>query len=48
MLIRLAFLAPDIQAAVFAGQQPQNLSLEGLRHRPIPLAWEDQRAAFCD
>jgi len=48
MLIRLAFLAPDIQAAVFAGQQPQNLSLEALRFAPIPLAWDDQRAAFCD
>jgi len=44
MLIRLAFLAPDIQAAILAGEQPGVMSLETIRYRPLPLCWDDQRA----
>jgi len=42
----LAFLAPDIQAAIIAGRQPAGLKLEHLlRDRP-PLAWADQRLEY--
>lgn len=42
-LVRLSFLAPDIQAAILSGRQPARMQLEGLRHAKIPLAWDDQR-----
>ena len=41
-LAKLAFLAPDIQAAILAGTQPQTLRLEQLMHRRLPLLWSDQ------
>ncbi|MFC4295987.1 recombinase family protein [Novosphingobium tardum] len=43
-LLRLAFLAPDIQQAILAGRQPRSLNLEQLIHRGVPLAWSAQRA----
>jgi len=42
ILIRLAFLAPDIQAAIFRGGQPDAMNLEGLRYHPLPWSWDDQ------
>jgi site-specific DNA recombinase len=42
-LMRLAFLAPDLQDAILSGAHPQHLCLEHLRHREIPLCWDDQR-----
>lgn len=45
-LVRLAFLAPDLQAAILEGRQPAHLSLEQLIERPIPISWEEQRAIF--
>jgi hypothetical protein len=45
-LVRLAFLAPDLQAAILEGRQPAHLSLEQLIERPIPIDWEEQRAIF--
>ncbi len=45
-LARLAFLAPDIQAAILEGTQPASLSLERLIKKPIPIAWSDQRKAL--
>lgn len=45
-LVRLAFLAPDLQAAILEGRQPAHLSLEQLIERPIPISWEVQRAIF--
>lgn len=45
-LARLAFLAPDIQAAILEGTQPASLSLERLIKKPIPIAWSDQRWAL--
>ncbi len=45
-LVRLAFLAPSIQAAIFHGSQPAGLNLEGLRFRTLPLAWDDQLRIF--
>ena len=40
--IRLAYLAPDITAAILAGEQPKNLSLRDFK-KEIPLAWSAQR-----
>jgi hypothetical protein len=45
-LLRLAFLAPDIQRDILAGRQPPSLTLEKLRHIEIPLCWDQQRRAF--
>ena len=40
----LAFLAPDIVEAIFAGRQPTELTAEKLKRlRFLPPAWEDQR-----
>lgn len=45
-IIRLAFLAPDIQQDILSGRQPPRLNLETLMHMPIPLAWHEQRTAL--
>jgi DNA invertase Pin-like site-specific DNA recombinase len=41
-LVRLAFLAPDLQRAILAGKQLQGLTLESLMHRPMPMLWSEQ------
>jgi hypothetical protein len=42
--IRLAFLAPDIVAAIAEGRQPPNLTAElVLKHLRLPTAWFEQR-----
>ncbi|WP_426034880.1 recombinase family protein [Brevundimonas sp. DC300-4] len=46
ILIRMAFLAPDLQGAIIAGTQPAGLTLEALRYRPLPLCWDDQHQAL--
>ena len=43
--IRLAYLAPDIVDAIFAGRQSVSVTLENLR-KPIPLSWETQRRIY--
>ncbi|MBI1391921.1 MAG: hypothetical protein GC152_04185 [Alphaproteobacteria bacterium] len=45
-ILRLAFLAPDIQRAVLDGRQPLHLNLETLKRFDIPLAWSKQRQAL--
>lgn len=45
-ILRLAFLAPDLQRDILAGRQPVRLTLEALVHRPIPLVWSEQLAAL--
>jgi site-specific DNA recombinase len=45
-LLRLAFLAPDIQQAILAGLQPRSLNLEQLIHSDLPSAWPAQRRAL--
>ena len=45
-ILRLAFLAPDIQRAIFAGRQPLDLNLEAVKKIKIPLAWSQQRKAL--
>jgi site-specific DNA recombinase len=42
-VLRLAFLAPDIQQAILTGQQPRHLNLEYLVKTEIPIGWEAQR-----
>ena len=42
-ILRLAFLAPDLQRDILAGRQPASLNLEYIMAREIPLAWSDQR-----
>jgi len=45
-LLRLAFLAPDLQRDILAGRHPPTLTLETLRHMEIPLCWSEQRKAL--
>jgi hypothetical protein len=45
-LIRLAFLAPDIQRNILQGRQPAALTLERLMFGEIPASWEEQRRQF--
>jgi site-specific DNA recombinase len=42
-LLRLAFLAPDLQADIFAGRQPATLSLEQAMTTDLALDWQQQR-----
>src|SRR5690606_1978236 len=45
-LVRLAFLAPDIQQAILEGRQPSDLTLSYLMKSEIPLLWSEQRQKF--
>ncbi|MFC4271391.1 hypothetical protein GQF03_18510 [Sneathiella chungangensis] len=45
-LVRLAFLAPDIQKIILDGRQPDHLTLALLMKENIPLLWSDQRRKF--
>ena len=42
-ILRLAFLAPDIQQAILAGRQPATLTLTALTEIELPLLWTEQR-----
>ncbi len=42
-ILRLAFLAPDIQRDIMEGRQPQALNLQQLIKMHIPLGWKEQR-----
>ena len=42
-LLKLAFLAPDIQRDILAGRQPKTLTLPSLIDADLPLAWAEQR-----
>lgn len=42
-ILRLAFLAPDIQRAILEGRQPHHLNLEALKSIKLPLRWSRQR-----
>jgi site-specific DNA recombinase len=42
-LICLAFLAPDIQDAILAGNQPPDLCLDDLMDHCLPALWSEQR-----
>ncbi|TNE94826.1 MAG: recombinase family protein [Rhodobacteraceae bacterium] len=45
-LIRLAFLAPKIQAAILSGKQPAGMTLSKLISSEIPLSWDEQIRRF--
>ena len=45
-LVRLAFLAPEIQRAIVDGRQSAGLTLAQLLKGPIPLDWSQQAARF--
>ena len=45
-LVRLAFLAPDIQRTILEGRQPDHLTLALLMKEEVPLLWSDQRRKF--
>jgi DNA invertase Pin-like site-specific DNA recombinase len=45
-LVRMAFLAPEVQRAFLQGHQKPGVCLEDLRCNAIPLCWDDQKAAF--
>ena len=46
-VVRLAYLAPDIIAAILDGRQPANLTAARLSQTSeLPLAWSEQRRAL--
>jgi site-specific DNA recombinase len=46
-LLRLAYLAPDITAAILEGRQPEGLTATTLIEHPhLPRRWPEQRAAL--
>ncbi|HMQ95239.1 MAG TPA: hypothetical protein PKA33_18895 [Amaricoccus sp.] len=42
-LVRLAFLAPDLQRAILTGRQPPGMTLASLMDVPLPLLWSAQK-----
>ena len=45
--ISLAFLAPDIVEAIFAGRQPVELTAARLKRvRDLPVSWAEQRGVL--
>lgn len=46
-VLRLAFLAPELQQSILAGTQPRHVNLEFLVRREIPLDWAVQRDTLC-
>lgn len=45
-MLRLNYLAPDIQAAIHDGTQPPDLTIHKLLFGAIPLDWEQQRQLY--
>ncbi|MCU0904951.1 MAG: hypothetical protein MUE83_13920 [Tabrizicola sp.] len=45
-LVRLAFLAPDLQRVILAGEQPERLTLARFLESDPPLSWAAQRRMF--
>lgn len=44
--IRVAFLAPDLKAAILDGRLPVGLTLEAVTRHEMPLDWEAQRRLY--
>ena len=42
-LVRLSFLAPDVQAAILEGRQPNGLSAKAISELNLPASWLKQR-----
>jgi hypothetical protein len=47
-LVRLAFLAPDLQRAILAGRQPPGMTLADLMDKPLALLWSEQARQLND
>ncbi len=47
-LVRLAYLAPDLQAAIVNGTLPPGVTLQGLLAKPLPVSWARQRAMILE
>lgn len=45
-MLRLAFLAPELQIAILDGHQPPTLTVRQILQQLIPADWESQRAMF--
>ena len=45
-LLRLAFLAPELQRAILVGRQPPGLTLKHLLEQRLPLLWSEQLQRF--
>ncbi len=45
-ILRLAFLAPDIQQDILDGHQPAGFNLQILKKIDVPLCWSKQRRAL--
>ncbi len=45
-LVRLAFLAPDLQQRILEGRQPPSLSLARLMETRMPTCWIEQQRLF--
>jgi DNA invertase Pin-like site-specific DNA recombinase len=45
-ILPLAYLAPDLVAAILDGRQPPALTLAALTEPPLPLSWDAQRRRF--
>ena len=45
-LIKTAFLAPDLKAAILDGRQPIGLTLESATRKAMPLDWDEQRRLY--
>ncbi len=45
-LLPLAWLAPELAAAILGGTQPKSLTLGALVKRAIPMDWSEQRMMF--
>jgi len=44
--LRLAFLAPHVQAAILDARQPVDLSVAALLRSAIPIDWAEQTRLF--
>ena len=45
-ILRLAFLAPELQRDILGGLHPPGLNLERLMKTEVPLAWAEQRVVL--
>ena len=45
-ILRLAFLAPDLQRDILAGRQPARFNLEAFMRTDLPLGWAEQRTTL--
>ena len=45
-VLRAAFLAPDLKAAILDGRQPSGLTLQAIMSADVPLDWNEQRRRY--